>query len=89
MTTKLRMPPYTEWAEKQAPVVMTHRARAAADAHTGLALLEMVAARQAAEQAAAKLQAATDRHDTAQSDQLRSGIRHLLTQRPDQHRAAP
>lgn len=60
--TALRIPPYTGWAEQQAPTVMTHRAKAAADAHTGLALLQVVA---------------------AQWEQLRSGVRHLLTHNPN------
>lgn len=88
MTTELRMPPYVGWAEQQAPAVMAHRARAAADAHTGLALLEVVAARQAADQAAAELDAAAARFDAAQWDQLRSGVRHLIARQPARYQAS-
>ncbi|WP_087100698.1 hypothetical protein [Nocardiopsis sp. JB363] len=87
MSYPMRVPPYTGWAEQQTPTVMAHRARAAADAQTGLALLEMVAARQAAAQSAAALAAAA-RFDSAQWAQLRSGVRHLLTRHPDRYQTS-
>lgn len=68
----VRLPPYMEWAEAQAPRVMAARQRQAAATRSGLAALRKIA--DPTPQAETEL-------DTAQLDQLTVGVRQILNRR--------
>lgn len=71
MSYPLRIPPYMDWVDSQAPRVMATRQRRASATMSGLALLEVLAAQQ-------RLADATARYDHTQSGQIRTGVRQLI-----------
>ncbi|MBQ1080722.1 hypothetical protein [Nocardiopsis sp. B62] len=69
----VRLPPYMDWAEAQAPRVMADRQRRAAATRSGLAVLHRIA--NPSEQAEQELA-------DAQMAQLAVGVRQLLARLP-------
>ncbi|MFE7462447.1 hypothetical protein ACWFMI_24665 [Nocardiopsis terrae] len=69
MSWPIRLPPYMDWAEEQAPAVMEARQRQAAADRSGLAVLRRIAD---------PAPGADDELDAAQLHELAVGVRQIL-----------
>lgn len=77
----VRLPPYMDWAEQQAPRVMAARQRQAAATRSGLAVLCRIAD---------PTPGADGELDAAQLAELAVGVRQVLAARePGRHRRSP